>query len=277
MNVVCAVENNDPETADISSFSTLLEDLDIVLESKKKTSVEVSFPRISLPLPPKFKRQTIEDVYEKFVSQSICFKWRLKDTNYSGVTYFQNLKITPEMVPVLKPKHLNINIRVNDNRIKDGEFLPIPKNSMVCISVVLTNFHELDIDDITLHVNPYQRCHRSVEAMNQLCLPSGIMNKGIKKLCPGETFEHSCGLFFLYEGEFMIDISCSANRKFGTPTPKRQRAFAIGENVPGSPPPSTNGDKKMSWSTPLSPGSVSKKLKYHEADFWAQTFALNVK
>jgi len=180
MNVVCAVENNDPEIADISSFSTLLEDLDIVLESKKKTSVEVSFPRISLPLPPKFKRQTIEDVYEKFVSQSICFKWRLKDTNYSGVTYFQNLKITPEMVPVLKPKHLNINIRVNDNRIKDGEFLPIPKNSMVCISVVLTNFHELDIDDITLHVNPYQRCHRSMEAMNQLCLPSGIMNKGIK-------------------------------------------------------------------------------------------------
>ena len=95
------------------------------------------------------------------------------------------------------------------------------------------------------------------------------------QLTPGETFEHSCGLLFLYEGEFMVDISCSANRKFGTPTPKRQRAFAIGEHAPGSPVSAT-GDKRMSWTGPLSPGSVSKKLKYHEADFWAQTFVLNV-
>lgn len=35
---------------------------------------------------------------------------------------------------------------------------------------------------MTLHVNPYQRCHRSVERMNELCLPSGIMNKGVKKV-----------------------------------------------------------------------------------------------
>ena len=95
------------------------------------------------------------------------------------------------------------------------------------------------------------------------------------QLTPGETFEHSCGLLFLYEGEYMIDISCSANRKFGTPTPKRQRAFAIGENAPNSPN-CTTSDKKLSWTTPLSPNSVSKKLKYHEADFWAQTFVLNV-
>lgn len=41
---------------------------------------------------------------------------------------------------------------------------------------------ELDLEDMTLHVNPYQKCHRSVERMKELCLPSGIMNKGIKKV-----------------------------------------------------------------------------------------------
>lgn len=71
----------------------------------------------------------------------------------------------------------------------------------------------------------------------------------------------------------MIDISCSANRKFGSPTTKRERANAIGENAPQSP---QGTEKRFSWSVPLSPGSVSKKLKYHEADFWAQTFVLNV-
>lgn len=93
------------------------------------------------------------------------------------------------------------------------------------------------------------------------------------QLCPGETYKHQCGLLFLYEGEFMVDISCSANRKFGSPTQKRQRAFAIAENQPTlsveKPPTDT-------WAQPLSPNSVSKKLKYHEANFWAQSFALNI-
>lgn len=96
----------------------------------------------------------------------------------------------------------------------------------------------------------------------------------IFQLSPGETYQHECGLLFLYEGEFMIDISCSANQKFGSPMQKRQRAFAIADNqatslVEKSP-------KDTSCTTPLSPNSVSKKLKYHEANFWAQSFALNI-
>jgi hypothetical protein len=77
-------------------------------------------------------------------------------------------------------------------------------------------------------------------------------------------------LLFLYNGEYRIDISCSANRKFGSPTRKRERANAIGDG------PQSPQENRISWSIPLSPGSVSKKLKYHEDGFWAQSFVLNV-
>lgn len=41
---------------------------------------------------------------------------------------------------------------------------------------------ENNLENMSLHINPYQMCYRSQEEMNQLCLPSGSLNTTIKKV-----------------------------------------------------------------------------------------------
>jgi len=107
--------------------------------------------------------------------------------------------------------------------------------------------------------------------MSQLCIPSGSLYKVIKKLEPGESFEHTCGLLFLYEGKYLVDVSCAANQKFSSrysSSQKRQRAYAVID------------EKKVDATailTPYSPRTVLKKLQMFDEDFWAQSFAITVK
>lgn len=248
---------------DISSHVNCFGKRHLELLPKKKTSCEVHFPRLTLP-PPVMKIKTMEDEYQAFIRSSVCLHWILSDTNYSGVTYLQNIQVTPAMTTILKPKHLSISIRVDNNIIKEGENIRVDECKLTEIFIVLTNTHDINLEDVSLHVNPYQDCYRSSEQMKELYLPSGMLDKGIKKLCPGESFEHSCGLLFLYHGEYMVDVCCSMNRGFGSHRPSRQRSYAI-KNDPTS-------DRHK----PPTPRTVNDKLKFFEADFWAQSFCVTV-
>ena len=47
-----------------------------------------------------------------------------------------------------------------------------------CLFLTLEN----NLENMALHINPYQMCYRSQEEMDQLCLPSGSLNTTIKKV-----------------------------------------------------------------------------------------------
>ena len=96
------------------------------------------------------------------------------------------------------------------------------------------------------------------------------------QLDPGETFEHSCGLLFLYNGKYMVDISCFINDKFGKSTLCRERTFVM-ESATSRDRNRVPVNRRRHYSVPLSPKTVSSKLKTHEANFWGQTFTVNVK
>ena len=74
---------------------------------------------------------------------------------------------------------------------------------------------------------------------------------------------------FLYKGEYLVDVSCSANQKFGKrASQSRLRAYAVLDNK--------DGEEDTSMYKPFSPGTVDRKLRMFDTEFWAHSFALAV-
>jgi len=270
MDVTCQVQTKLAEETTAGITCGCYDVHKMELMSKKKTLYSMHFPRISLPPPTKI-RQTLENEYNKFVRDSVSFKWKLSDTNYNGVTYFQDIEVTSDIMKILKPRHLDITINVNNQTTNEGENISSEECNLVNVSIILSNKYDSVLENLVLYVSPHQECFRTQDEMSQLCIPSGSLYKVIKKLEPGESFEHTCGLLFLYEGKYLVDVSCAANQKFSSrysSSQKRQRAYAVID------------EKKVDATailTPYSPRTVLKKLQMFDEDFWAQSFAITVK
>eukprot|EP00795_Rhopilema_esculentum_P008579 gene8579-14587_t len=190
--------------------------------------------------------------------------WK-SDSRYSGTTFLADIDCTAEMVNVLKPRHLEMRISVNNSLLQEGDKVSTFVGQMTHLHIQLMNAHEFDLHDLKLQI----RTHQGEVGDDAYDVPPplplfshcGTLEKTTRKLIPGETLDHSCGLLFLFAGDYIVDITCKVDSGPSVSL-KRQRSRPVTTNVSTTDGmPLLNEDYQVSVDgtvTPLKPDEIKE-------------------
>eukprot|EP00794_Sanderia_malayensis_P011960 gene11960-13197_t len=291
-SIAMNIETNVKETQDIKLRDGCPCKAKTVVPNKAKKRIGVHFPRCLLFLPNTRMNRKIELVYTKAIKEAVDINWILvsfhnSESEYSGVTYLSDFKCDLDMVEILKPRHLDMRITINQVELKENGDLKTKLCEMNHVNVQLTNAHEFDLYDLNLSINAHQdEAIKRIESTN-FVIHCGSLKKLTRKLSPNEALDHSCGLLFLYTGEYIIDVSCTISKTPARRSVKRERARAIiNDDVNQSSydmPDSANDDLQLSVDGSVSPLRRSKDethtgkiLHKPSGNKWERSFVVRV-
>jgi len=275
------------ETKDIKPKSGCPCKTETLLPARSSKRIGVHFPRCFVEVPNLRMSERVERAYCNAIKDAVKLKWTHGASSYCGVTFLENLKCTTEMVKVLKPRHLGMSIAINNETLSEGEDVSASVCQMLNLHLQLTNDFDPNesncLRDLNLCIRLHQGADIELPSSQTLFTHSGTLMKTIKELFPGEVLDHTCGLFFLFPGEYFVDVTCKINAPLSRMSLKRGRAFAVIDDNVGVD--TTDGcveemqlmvDGTVGMVKRGSSGTKGTVLEKPSFSNWARRFAIHV-
>ncbi|XP_020900718.2 uncharacterized protein LOC110239343 [Exaiptasia diaphana] len=104
-------------------------------------------------------------------------------------------------------------VSVNNETFNKEKGVSVTCCATVTISVVISNKADISYKNMSLRFEPYQDHANGYRAseLNGKVAWIGDLSSCENEVVRGTSFQHSCSFVFFYAGEYLIDITCTAD------------------------------------------------------------------
>ncbi|XP_078584497.1 trafficking protein particle complex subunit 9-like isoform X3 [Branchiostoma floridae x Branchiostoma japonicum] len=196
---------------------------DLIIESKQLKRIAVRVERFSLPEPctsdapisiisPADARS---QQYSQQLATLVDIRWKMPSSGTCGVVNLEGIPMTPEAIDLISISPIQWDVRIDNKPYDTEEPVQCMVGRPMSVKVSVTNASAEAVEGSTLVVQPYQDLWNGtvLNDVNGKVACIGCQKRDVKKMEPGESFQHSCTFVFFCCGDFGLDIRATCESR----------------------------------------------------------------
>ncbi|XP_028405958.1 trafficking protein particle complex subunit 9-like isoform X2 [Dendronephthya gigantea] len=159
----------------------------------------------------------------------VKLSWQIPELKVFGVLNLDGLKITEDIMKVVKRNGFIFEMSVNDEKIKKGSCVSCVASKPIFLTVSVCNSSDKDAASFILNIEPFEVDDNGVQNFDvkqRICW-LGATSTLQPKIPAKSKLEHSFALIFLSPGQFFMNIKCFERVHTDNDQPFRGRAHVI--------------------------------------------------